>query len=507
MTTARDDQLREVARLGFSNIGTFAEHLVGHPLWPHQLEMAMCPARRRIVCAGRQVGKSEEQAIEALWQSATKPGSFTLIISAGETASLRLLERIAVLASNSTLLASSVVDDTKTEITFSNGSRIKSVPASQQQIRGWSVDLLIIDEAGFVSPEIWRAAEPAIIARPGSRIILSSSPWGGIDHFFRQLWNLGMNSQDEKYAAFHWPSNISPLISETDLEEIREREAPHSFNREYMAEWTDESGAYFTTEEIDNSVADYQLVKPQESRGRYTVVGGIDWGMSRDANAVVYLAANGDTELNRDKFGDTPMFFVPWLEAHHRMPYAEFINRLVDNARHFGVHRYISETNGVGQFPTQALQDEVNKAGHAHGNWFRDAVAGGLQVQTWVNGAHTDTNRKSGGFGRIKGLLQQGRLILPRHPDLLRQLHALTFEQTEGGQFKISVPDNVGHDDLAMALLQACSSINTWDSCWPSHDGHYGTGEVLTTGRGTKIHTHPATHPQESLLHGSLKRV
>ncbi|MCK0516977.1 terminase large subunit domain-containing protein [Williamsia sp. DF01-3] len=499
MTTARDEQLRAVARHGFSDIGTFAENIVGHPLWPHQLEMAMCPARRRAVCAGRQVGKSEEQAIEALWQSATKPGSFTLIISAGETAALRLLERIAVLASNSTLLASSVVDDTKTEITFSNGSRIKSVPASQQQIRGWSVDLLIIDEAGFVSPEIWRAAEPAIIARPGSRIILSSSPWGSIDHFFRQLWNLGMDTQDEKYASFHWPSSISPLISETDLEEIRQREAPHYFNREYMAEWTDESGAYFTTEEIENSVADYQLIRPQESRGRYTVVGGIDWGMSRDANAVVYLAASGDTELNRDKFGDTPMFFVPWLEAHHRMPYADFIDRLVDNARYFGVHRYVSETNGVGQFPTQALQDKLHKEWYGGG--------GSLQQLTWVNGVHTDTSRKSGGFGRIKGLLQQGRLVLPRHPDLLRQLHALTFEQTESGQFKISVPDNVGHDDLAMALLQACSSINTWDGCWPSHDGHYGTGDTLTTNNGTQIRTHPATHPQERLLQGSLKRV
>lgn len=499
MTTAHEEQLREVARLGFANIGTFAEHLVGHPLWPHQLEMAMCPARRRIVCAGRQVGKSEEQAIEALWQSATKPGSFTLIISAGETASLRLLERIAVLASNSPLLASSVVDDNKTEITFSNGSRIRSVPASQQQIRGWSVDLLIIDEAGFVSPEIWRAAEPAIIARPGSRIILSSSPWGGIDHFFRQLWNLGMNAQDEKYASFHWPSSISPLISDTDLEEIREREAPHYFNREYLAEWTDESGAYFTTEEIDSAVADYQMVKPQESRGRYTVIGGIDWGMSRDANAVVYLAACGDTNLNREKFGDTPVFFVPWLEAHHRMPYAEFIDRLVDNARYFAINRYVSETNGVGQFPTQALQDKLQKG------WYGGADT--LQQLTWVSGVHTDTNRKSGGFGRIKGLLQQGRLVLPRHPDLLRQLHALTFEQTESGQFKISVPDNVGHDDLAMALLQACSSILTWDACWPTHDGQLGTGEILTNDHGTKIYTHPATHPQERLLRGGLKRV
>ena len=505
MATARDEQLRAVARHGFSDIGTFAENIVGHPLWPHQLEMAMCPARYRMVCAGRQVGKSEEQAIEALWQASTKPGSFTLVVSAGETAALRLLERIAELALRSPLLASAVVDDTKTEITFSNGSRIKSVPASQRQIRGWSVDLLIIDEAGFVDPEIWRAAEPSIIAREGSRIILSSSPWGKLDHFFRQLWNLGMQKPDEQYASFHWPSSISPLISQDDLDRIQAREAPHYFNREYLAEWTDESGAYFKTDEIENAVADYELVDPATATYPLQVVGGIDWGMS-DANAVCYLAALADTELNRDIIGDQAVFYVPWLEAHYRMPYAQFITRLIDNAKRFAVSRYISETNGVGQFPTQALKDGLEKAGWVQSTWFHDGVAGGLQTRSTVHGVHTDTRRKTGGYGRIKGLLQQGRLILPRHPDLLRQLHALTYEQTEGGQFKISVPQSVGHDDLSMALLQACSSINTlWNTYQQPSSG--GRGDVITTGSGTRIHTQPITHPQESLLQGSLKRV
>jgi hypothetical protein len=47
------------------------------------------------------------------------------------------------------LLAGSVVDETTQGVTLSNGAVIQSVPSSMAQIRGWSIDLLILDEAGF----------------------------------------------------------------------------------------------------------------------------------------------------------------------------------------------------------------------------------------------------------------------------------------------------------------------------------------------------------------------
>lgn len=506
--------LRDVARAGLSRIDVFAEHLVGRPLWPHQLDMALSPARYRVACAGRQVGKSRLLAIEALFQGFSTPESLTLIVSAGDVAARRLLEECADLALSSLLLAGAVLDDHRTQITLSNGSRIISVPASQRQIRGWSVDLLILDEAGFIDPEIWRAAEPAIIARPGSRVILSSSPWGKLDHFFRQLWNMGTVQPDKQVASFHWPSSVSPMISQDDLDRIQAREAPHYFDREYLAKWTDESGAYFKTEEIDNAVADYQLIDPAESNGRHYVVGGIDWGMS-DANAVVYLAAQSDHDLNDAAHGSRPIFFIPWLEANYQMAYTEFIDRLVDHATGFAVGRFISETNGVGQYPTQRLSERINSTHLAyadephpsgHGWRTRHDIPGGLQTNTWVYGMHTDNRRKSSGFGRIKGLLQEGRLVLPRNADLMRQLHSLTYEQTPSGDFKISVPENVGHDDLAMALMQAASCI------FHSYDGYDpnfrpSAPPIVETLGGTKISATPGTIWDLTLFGSGPKHV
>ncbi|QIK50216.1 hypothetical protein G8C36_22240 [Gordonia terrae] len=459
--------------------------------------MVRSPARIRVMCAGRQVGKSRTLAIEALHRAFTQAGALVLLVSAGDVAARRLLEECATLANASPLLRGSVVDDQRTQLTLSNGSRIISVPASQKQIRGWPVDLLIIDEAGFVDNDIWRAAEPATIARPGSRIILSSSPWGGIEDFFRQLFNRGMESPDARYASFHWPSSLNPLISADDLEAIRERESSHYFNREYLAEWTDEAGAFFATDEISRSVADYDLLDLSSlplSGGRmarqdYRVVGGLDWGMAADANAVVYLAASGDVDLNHQKHGTEPVFWIPAIEQHFRMEYATFIDRLIDHAGRLNVQRFISETNGVGQMPTQVLKRRMSDLppdGDVH----------------FVNAVTTTAHRKNAGFSRMKVLLQTGRLVLPNHPDLLRQLHALTYEQTDMGTLKISVPENVGHDDLAMALMQAVSTIQTRIpvEAWPAT--LCGTGEVLTTDRGTRIPQQPSCSTNGAIFWG-----
>ena len=72
-----------------------------------------------------------------------------------------------------------------------------------------------------------------------------------------------------------------------------------------------------------------------------------------------------------------------------------------------------------------------------------------------IDGVHTDSRLKEDCFARVKVLLQEGRLVLPRHPSLLMQLSALEYEFSDAGVLRIAVPERAGHDDLAMALCLA----------------------------------------------------
>src|SRR5438876_12303 len=98
------------------DVGAFAEHLVGEPLWPHQLAVATSPARIRCLLAGRQSGKSRTLSIVALHTAFSAPDRHALLVSAGENASRRLLEECSWLCAMSPLLAGSVTDETKAEI-------------------------------------------------------------------------------------------------------------------------------------------------------------------------------------------------------------------------------------------------------------------------------------------------------------------------------------------------------------------------------------------------------
>src|SRR3954447_23505905 len=99
----------------------FAEALVGAPLWPHQLEVAQSSARYRVICAGRQVGKSRLLAVLALHHAFSRARSLVLVVSSGDRAAKRLLEEVAALALGSPLLAGSVVDESLSAVVLSNG--------------------------------------------------------------------------------------------------------------------------------------------------------------------------------------------------------------------------------------------------------------------------------------------------------------------------------------------------------------------------------------------------
>lgn len=433
------------------DVRVFAEKLIGEKLWKHQVLVALSNARTRVMCCGRQSGKSRTLAVISLWTAFIRANQRILILSAGEDAAKRLMEEIVRLC-DSPLLKGSQIDANRSRVTFTNGSVIECVPASEKQVRGHSVDLLVLDEAAQITDELWRAARYAIIARPNSRVLMASTPFGSKDRFFAQAFRLGQ-SGEEDYESFHWPSSRSPLVDRKLIASWKKTDPEWVFRQEVLAEWVQDEQAYFRAEDLLNATCDYDLLSPERAveygPGFFSGgAAGIDWGFANDASAVCLLTPVDDKHANSHMLRDKVPFYLPWLESASRMPYSEFVERLMVISRAFRVEAWASEINGVGEAPTQQFQERLQRAGS----------------HQWVYKVFTTAARKQSGFGLLQVLLQENRLILPRHAELLRQLNALTFTFSPGGSVKISVPDQVGHDDLAMALMQAASCVYTFNA-------------------------------------------
>jgi len=70
------------------------------------------------------------------------------------------------------------------------GSRIISLPGTENTIRGYSgVRLLLVDEASRVEDDLYRAIRP-MLAVSGGRLVAPSTPWGKRGFWFRE-WTEG----------------------------------------------------------------------------------------------------------------------------------------------------------------------------------------------------------------------------------------------------------------------------------------------------------------------------
>ena len=422
-----------------ADVGVFARELVGQRLWEHQEEVARSQARIRSLLAGRQSGKSRTLSVLSLHKAFVQPDSLVLVISAGEAAARDLLGHIAALSA-SPILAGSVVDENLSQVRLSNGSRIISVPASMRQIRGKSADRLVVDEGCFVDASLWEAAQFTTIARPNSDIIVASTPFGPQTGWFAQLWKAGDAGVDG-YASWRWPSQVSPLVNQEWLDTMRATMVDRAYRAEVEAQWVSDEGSYFSSSELENALsADVPLLPPEHAGGGPVVSAGVDWGL-KDANAVSLLGV--EPELDSDGAEDRPVYRLYWCEAHHRMPFATFCDRLVDIAEGYYVEAFNSELNGVGSSASQLLERTLADRGN----------------RVPVAGVSTSVRSKEDAFGGLKVLLQAERLALPRHPEMLRQLAALSYEVTDVGSVRIAVPERSGHDDLAMSMCLAAHEL------------------------------------------------
>jgi hypothetical protein len=416
-------------RAARDDFGLFCE-LVGKPRTPFQLEAMALEARQTVIVAPRQCGKSESLSLRAAWGALRQPNQLVMIVSASETAAIRLLYTVREAFDHPLLKGSLAEEPTQTRIVLSNGSRILSVPASPKSIRGWSVDLLIVDECAFVDDDVLlSSALPTTTARPDAKVVLASTPWGDAGAFFN-LAMQGMQGTSEHTRTYRWKLTDAPWIHPAVVEAARASLPPLRFRAEYEGEFITSGDAYFDRADIMACIADYPLSR--EGNGMPAAC-GLDWGRQQDAHAIVLAGALEDYGAN-----PMPVIILPWLETSRR-PYGAQVSEVEALAKMWDLE-VRTETNGVGAYPSEELERRL-------GGWTNVKKQGSSQ------------RSKEDYYGRLQVHLAERSIVLPQHEELLRQLTGITATSTPMGGLRIEARQESVHDDLPDGLVLAVSHL------------------------------------------------
>jgi hypothetical protein len=217
-----------------------------------QVEVLASDHPRKILCCGRQTGKSTVAAILAIHKALTQPGSTVLVVAPGERQAKLLFSKAASLY-RQTGYPLPAHSERRTGLELENGSIIEALPAVERTTRGYSVDLLVVDEAAAVPDLDYFGILPALIATRGEQVLLSTPR--GKRGFFWEIWEADDGAVVGDWQRVMVRSDEVGRIQPKDLEVFRSTMPEQFFRQEFYCEWLETEGSLFSSEDIEAALA------------------------------------------------------------------------------------------------------------------------------------------------------------------------------------------------------------------------------------------------------------
>ena len=250
-----------------------------------------------VVRSGRQAGKSTAIAIKAGNYALTHKKASIMVISSVERQAYLLFEKILEYITSKSIhsIRKGNKRPTKNKLQLNNGSIILCLPTglSGRGIRGFTIDILIADEAAFIPEEVWAAVTP-MIAVTGGSLILLSTPFGREGYFYRCF-------KDDSFKKFHVSTPDCPRMQTDEgkvfLKQEESRMTKLQWGQEYLGEFVDELRQFFPDELIRRCM---KLERPETVKPNRDYYIGVDIArMGKDESTFEVLDGSSKTKLKQ----------------------------------------------------------------------------------------------------------------------------------------------------------------------------------------------------------------
>lgn len=395
-------------------------------LLPYQRQMLDIIHRNRFVhfiCA-RQIGKSFLVAYAGIEHCWTNPSSKVVILSSGERASLEVLDKCKRLAKVFQMTfkdtpAELNIEITASEIRFSNGSKVITLPSGDpDKVRGFSPSMTICDEFSTLEDQdkFYAAIYPFVTSPFGGekKLIICGTPLGTQNLFWR-LW-----TERNDFAKFSIDINQAKALGlNVDLESLRKNIPDDEiWRQEYLCQPMDSISNLFTFDLL-NTVT--YRIPPSTPLVRYA---GMDIGRTHDLTAIAILATTLD--------GRT---FVEEVKTLRNTEFRDQFTEACSIVRALNIRKMCIDSTGLGMQLAEDLQREFGAA-------VIDAV-------TFTNTSKTEV------LNGLKKAFSDGTCLIPNEVELLREFASIKRVVSANSIAYQADRNAGGHADRAIAIALA----------------------------------------------------
>lgn len=432
--------------------------VVPFKLWDYQKDMimSMLENRKTIIATARQVGKSTTACAFILWYILFhKHVKVAMLADKGETAR-EILARVKLAYSYIPKWMQSGIPDggwNKGTILLENGSVVFAAATSSAAIRGYSINLLFLDEVAHVEgwEEFESAVLPTISSSQTAKVIMVSTP-KGLNHFHK-YWTLANEPKDSKDWNGYNPIKVNwNQVPYRDQKWYDETLATMSgnidkFNQEFGVEFLGSSATLIAGWKLKDLVAKTPLhydkgfsqYVPPITDHRYMLVADSSHGKGFDDSAFCVI----DTTI-------MPYKVVASYNSNQISPW-DFSDMIVKTALAYNKAWVLAENNDVGMVVNGHIKNDFayeyllySRASGRNGK----ALSSGF-VQGAEPGLRTTPLSKINGCSTLKSLIESDQLIT-NDRNTIRDLS--TFVR-DGTTYRADKNITDAKDDLVMALV------------------------------------------------------
>lgn len=357
---------------------------------------------------GRQFGKTTLAENLAIYWALNSPDRIVYWVSPTDSQAQKVYKEIIHAIFESGVIKSKKMPRGDTEIVFKNNSKILfRSAASEDSLRGQSVDYMILDEAAFIKRDTVEMILLPMLNVRGKKCLFISTPKGK-----NYLYEYFMKGQTEaSWKSLRYSTLQSPLANAQLIDMFKKTLPEKLFKQEIEAEFIDSSSVF-------NNISELLCLEPHnEPQSGTKYFAGIDIGFINDASVLSIL----------DDFGNLVKYYR-WTDLES----PELIQEILKLNAKWRFESITIETNNQGLTIYQELKRKMSN----------------------LNEFNTNSKTKPEIINRLIHLFNMKEIKLVNDEYLRIELEGFIFKQNDLGNIKF-MADYGFYDDVVMSLAIA----------------------------------------------------